>query len=110
MCYNPGAPQVSIALLDHTPPTPLAADNLLGHLLFGVSVHTLRVSDLFVAGRPILRDGRFADIDEEAIYAHAREQAKALWERIALGSRIHTARCVNLVCRLDLAQLPVSTI
>ncbi len=78
----PGYP-ADIALLDYTPPTPLAADNLLGHLLFGISVHTLRVSDLFVAGRPILRDGRFLNLDEEAIYAHARKQAEVLWERIA---------------------------
>ena len=78
----PGCP-ADIALLDYTPLTPIAADNLLGHLLFGISVHTLRVSDLFVAGQPILRDGRFLNLDEEATYAHAREQAKALWERIA---------------------------
>ncbi len=78
----PGCP-ADIALVDYTPPTPLAADSLLGHLLFGISVHTLRVSDLLVAGRLILRDGWFVDLDEEAIYAHAREQAKALWERIA---------------------------
>jgi len=78
----PGCP-ADIALLDYTPPTPLAADNLLGHLLFGISVHTLCVSGLFVAGRLILRDGQFVDLDEEATYAHAREQAKTLWERIA---------------------------
>ena len=72
-----------IALVDYTPPTPLTPGNLLGHLLFGVAVHALRVSDLLVAGRPILRDGRFVNLEEEAIYAHAREQAKALWERIA---------------------------
>lgn len=78
----PGSP-ADIALLDYTPPTPLAADNLLGHLLFGISVHTLRVSDLFVAGRWILRDGRFPNLDEEAIYARAREQAKTLWKHIA---------------------------
>jgi len=78
----PGFP-ADIALVDYTPPTPIAADNLLGHLLFGMSVHTLRVSDLFVAGRPILKDGGFVDLDEEAIYGHAREQAEALWGRIA---------------------------
>jgi len=78
----PGCP-ADIALLDYTPPTPLTTDNLLGHLLFGISVHTLRVSDLFVAGQPILREGQFVDLDEEAIYAHAIEQTKALWERIA---------------------------
>ena len=78
----PGCP-ADIALVDYTPPTPLTADNVLGHLLFGISVHSLRVSELFVAGRLILRDGRFLNLDEETIYAHAREQAKTLWKRIA---------------------------
>lgn len=72
-----------IALLDYRPPTPLSAETILGHLLFGISVHTLLVSDLFVNGRPILRDGRFLDLDEEGIYAHAREQAAKLWEEAA---------------------------
>ncbi len=77
----PGYP-ADFALLDYTPPTPLTADNVLGHLLFGISVHSLHVSELFVAGRMILRDGRFLNLDEEATYAHAREQAKTLWKRI----------------------------
>ncbi|MFC2082028.1 amidohydrolase family protein [Candidatus Bipolaricaulota bacterium] len=71
-----------IALLDYTPPTPLAGDNVLGHLLFGLGVHSLRVSDLFVAGRPILRDGAFVDLDETALYAAAREQTRDLWNRL----------------------------
>jgi len=71
-----------IALIDYAPPTPLVAENVLGHLLFGVAVHNLRVSDLLVAGRPILRDGVFAEIDEAAEYAHAREAAHGLWGRI----------------------------
>ncbi len=76
-----GAP-ADIALLDYTPPTPLRSENVLGHLLFGTAVHSLRVADLFVAGRPVLRDGAFVDIDEEAVYAHARAQADRLWGRL----------------------------
>ncbi len=71
-----------LALYDYVPPTPLAADNILGHLLFGTAVHSLRVSDLLVAGRPILRGGTFVEIDEAAEYAHAREAARGLWGRI----------------------------
>ena len=76
-----GAP-ADIALLAYRPPTPLRSENVLGHLLFGTAVHSLRVADLFVAGRPILRDGAFVDVDEEAVYAHAREQAERLWRRL----------------------------
>jgi len=77
----PGA-QADLVLLDYVPPTPLETENVLGHLLFGTAVHSLRVTDSFVAGRQILRDGRFVDLDEEAIYAHAREQAASLWKRL----------------------------
>ncbi len=72
-----------LALLDYTPPTPIEAANVLGHLLFGVAVHDLRVCALFVAGRPILLDGRFVDLDEERIYAEARSVAERLWRRVA---------------------------
>jgi len=77
----PGAP-ADIALLDYTPPTPLRSENALGHLLFGTAVHSLRVTDLFVAGKRVLSDGAFVDVDEEAVYAHAREQAQRLWDRL----------------------------
>jgi putative selenium metabolism protein SsnA len=83
----PGA-QADIVLLDYVPPTPLVRDTLLGHLLFGVAVHSLRVSDLWVAGRAILRNGRFVEIDEAQAYAHAREAAHGLWARSrARGAR-----------------------
>ena len=71
-----------IALLDYLPFTPLTGQNALGHLLFGVSVHDLRVSDLFVAGRPVLREGRFVDLDEGAIYAQGSTAATQLWDRL----------------------------
>jgi len=77
-----GAP-ADVALLDYAPPTPLVAENVLGHLLFGIAVHDLHVSHLFVGGRPVLRDGRFVDLDQEVIYAHARDAAQKLWRRLA---------------------------
>ncbi|MBU1049683.1 putative aminohydrolase SsnA [Candidatus Bipolaricaulota bacterium] len=76
-----GAP-ADFVMIDYEPPTPLNEGNALGHLLFGTAVHTMRVTDSFVAGRPILRDGQFVDLDEEAIYAHSREQAASLWKRL----------------------------
>ena len=78
---TPGA-AADVAILDYVPPTPIEPGNVLGHLLFGVAVHALRVADLFVGGRRVLADGGFADIDEERIYADARQQARRLWDRI----------------------------
>ena len=80
----PGYP-ADIALIDYEAPTPLDADTILGHLLFGVAVHALRVSDLFVAGQPVLRRGAFVHVDETAELAHAREQAALLWTRVRQG-------------------------
>lgn len=77
----PGMP-ADFVLLDYEAPTPFEAENVLGHLLFGTAVHSMRVTDSFVAGRQILREGRFVELDEEAIYAHAREQAASLWKRL----------------------------
>jgi len=78
----PGYP-ADIALLDYHPPTPLSGDTVFGHLLFGPAVHSLRVSDLFVAGNEVLRNGVFTGLDEERIYAQAREEAARLWGRAA---------------------------
>jgi len=71
-----------LAILDYVPPTPLDGGTILGHLLFGIGVHSLRVQDLFVAGVPVLRDGAFAEIDEAAVYERSRSEAARLWSRI----------------------------
>jgi len=72
-----------VALFDYVPPTPIAAENVLGHLLFGMAVHDLRVSDLWVAGRPVLRNGGFLDLDADEIYEASRATAGRLWARIS---------------------------
>jgi len=77
----PGRP-ADLALIEYRPPTPLCSGNVLGHLLFGPAVHALRVRDLFVAGRPVLRNGTFTECDEIEALAHAREAADALWRRM----------------------------
>ncbi|MBN1859630.1 putative aminohydrolase SsnA [Candidatus Bipolaricaulota bacterium] len=73
---------VDLAVLDYVPPTPINAGNVFGHLLFGVAVHALRVGDLWVGGREVLRDGAFVELDEERIYMRSRETAASLWKRL----------------------------
>ncbi|MEA1871470.1 MAG: putative aminohydrolase SsnA, partial [Candidatus Bipolaricaulota bacterium] len=72
-----------IALFDYNPPTPIDAGNVLGHLLFGIAVHDLHVSDLIVAGRSVINGGHFTNVDEEKTYSEAREVAAKLWARIS---------------------------
>jgi putative selenium metabolism protein SsnA len=67
-------------VLDYRSPTPLDAGNVAGHLLFGLGAAPVR--DLIVDGRVVVRDGVCVHVDEERIYARAREVAAALWRRM----------------------------
>jgi putative selenium metabolism protein SsnA len=71
--------RADLILVDYDPPTPLGPDNLFGHLLFGIA--NAPIDTLIVDGRIVLRDKRCVTVDERAVAARARRQAKALWER-----------------------------
>lgn len=75
---NPGA-SADLILLDYYPITPLTADNLPWHIIFGVS--DSHVTDTMVAGRWLMRDRRLLTLDEEAIAARSREVAQRTWQR-----------------------------
>ncbi len=74
-----GAP-ADLLVLDYRPPTPLTADNLSGHLLFGLERSHVRST--MVAGRFVLRDRRITNVDEVVTFARARPAAEALWGRM----------------------------
>jgi putative selenium metabolism protein SsnA len=76
---HPGAP-ADLVVLRYGSPTPLTAQNLTGHLLFGLDRSHVRST--MVAGRFVLRDGRILNVDEAAVLASAREAARGLWERM----------------------------
>jgi putative selenium metabolism protein SsnA len=83
---SPRAPRVApgeradLAILAYDPPTPLAEENLLGHVLFGwTSAH---VRDTIASGRVILRNRVMQTIDEREVMAKARTAAAALWRRM----------------------------
>lgn len=67
--------------LAYDSPTPLSAETVAGHVLFGMGVQFVR--HVWVGGRWVLRHGEFAELDEAAERANARQQAVALWERRA---------------------------
>jgi cytosine/adenosine deaminase-related metal-dependent hydrolase len=78
-CLEPGAP-ADLAVLDYDPPTPLSAETLAGHWLYGLGSRHVR--DVVVAGRVVVRDRHLTLVDQDALVADARPQAARLWERL----------------------------
>lgn len=68
-----------LVINDYDPPTPLAAENLAGHLAFGLDASGTRT--VLVGGTVVYRDREFP-FDSAAVNATAREQAKQLWSRM----------------------------
>lgn len=76
---QPGGP-ADLVVFDYHPPTELHADNLAGHLLFGLD--RSHVASVLVAGRVVVRDRRVTGVDERAVAARARKAATELWGRM----------------------------
>ena len=75
---EPGA-RADFILVDYYPPTPIHADNLFGHLLFGIA--NAPIDSLLVRGRYVVRGKECVTVDERAVAEKAAKQARALWER-----------------------------
>jgi putative selenium metabolism protein SsnA len=75
---TPGSP-ADLVHWDYDPPTPLDAENLAGHLAFGLSSRNVR--SVAVAGSMRIRD-RKPLFDLEEIQAEARLQARRLWKNM----------------------------
>ncbi|HXB54313.1 MAG TPA: amidohydrolase family protein [Vicinamibacteria bacterium] len=69
-----------LGVFDYPSPTPFRAENLGGHLLFGLDRSHLR--SVLVRGRWVVRDRRLVTVDADAVFARARAAAEALWGRI----------------------------
>jgi len=76
---EPGA-AADLVFLDYDPPTPVTADNVIGHLLFGLSARHVRA--VWVGGRRVVDDKRVIRVMPERLGADARRVAVALWERM----------------------------
>lgn len=68
-----------LVLWDYEAPTALVAENVAGHLAFGLSSRS--VGSVMVAGRFAVRDKKPL-FDAEKIGAKGREQAARLWKRM----------------------------
>ena len=68
-------------VLDYDPPTPLTAESLAGHVLFGLGSRHVR--DVVVNGEAIVEGRRAVRVDAARVHARAREEAACLWRRMA---------------------------
>jgi putative selenium metabolism protein SsnA len=69
-----------IIIIDYKGPTPVNANTINSHILFGISGR--HVDTTMINGKIIMKDRVLLNIDEEALMAKSREHAKKLWERI----------------------------
>lgn len=74
----PGA-YADLILLDYYPTTPLSADNLPWHILFGISGG--HVHSTICHGQVLMKNRELLTLDEAEITARSRERAQATWER-----------------------------
>jgi putative selenium metabolism protein SsnA len=71
--------RADLVLYDYFPPTPLTADNIFGHALFGIA-HA-PVDSLMVNGRFVIRNREFVNVDERGVAEKAVACARNLWRR-----------------------------
>ena len=69
-----------IIVMDYLPFTPIGADNLDGHMIFGMNGRQCRTT--MASGRLLYQDRQFIDIDEEKLSADIKQTAEKLWGRV----------------------------
>ncbi len=69
-----------VVLWDYHPPTPVHADNVGGHVVFGLP--SARPRTVVCSGRVVVREGRVVGLDLPALAREARALAAALWKRM----------------------------
>ena len=66
-----------LIVMDYKPFTPFGAENIDGHMLFGMMGKNCRTT--IINGRVVYKDREFVGIDEDKINAWTLEQSKKLW-------------------------------
>ena len=73
---TPGA-LADIIIVGYKPYTPLNADNINGHIMFGVT--GAMTDTTIINGKVLMRKRKLLGIDEEAVRAECRKSAQNLW-------------------------------
>ncbi len=69
-----------VIVVDYNPPTQMHADNINGHILFGMTGRD--VVTTVANGRVLMKDREIIAVDAEAIMAKCREESAKLWKSI----------------------------
>jgi cytosine/adenosine deaminase-related metal-dependent hydrolase len=70
----------NLVVLDYDTPTPLTANNFLGHFLFGIEGKHAR--HVISNGKLIVENGKLITVNEEEILAESRVLAVRLWDKM----------------------------
>ncbi|MGC8856036.1 MAG: putative aminohydrolase SsnA [Anaerolineae bacterium] len=70
-----------LIFVEYYPPTPLTAENLPWHILFGFQQSM--VTTTIVAGKVLMKNRQLLTLDEAEIAAQARQLAAKVWKRYA---------------------------
>ena len=76
----PGA-AADVIVIDHLPFTPVSADNVFGHLLFGAAAE--RVLTTVCDGKVLMLDGELKTLDMDAICGRAAARSAKTWDRFS---------------------------
>ncbi|EFB2836904.1 putative aminohydrolase SsnA [Escherichia coli] len=71
--------KADLTICDYNSPTPLLADNIAGHIAFGMGSGS--VNSVMVNGVMVYEDRQF-NFDCDSIYAQARKAAASMWRRM----------------------------
>jgi len=73
--------RADFTVYDYTPPTPLTADNFMGHYYFSI-MENCKPSDVYIDGKPLLRNHHFCTLDEERVFAECKRCCTDFWKRV----------------------------
>jgi Cytosine deaminase and related metal-dependent hydrolases len=71
--------EADLIFVDYQPFTPMTADNLPWHIVFGFQ--NSMVTGTMVAGKLLMKDRQVLSLDEDKITYQARKLASGVWER-----------------------------
>lgn len=69
-----------IIVVDYKPHTPLNANNIAGHIMFGMMGRC--VDSTIINGKFVMKDRVMQTVDEDAVLAKAQEQSADFWNRV----------------------------